>query len=127
MGQQANRGKLINWDEIPSVLEKDKFVHVITDGGARPNPGSAGWGAIIRQGGKFTWTFEHCSRATNNAMELRAVIEALRCLPDGMHVWISTDPVMLREECASGFTTGSLTIGGIHKETRLQIARCGRS
>jgi hypothetical protein len=42
MGQQANREKLINWDEIPAILEKDKFVHVITDGGARPNPGNAG-------------------------------------------------------------------------------------
>jgi hypothetical protein len=38
----------------------------------RPNPGNAGWGAIIRQNGKFAWTFGHCSRATNNAMELLA-------------------------------------------------------
>jgi ribonuclease HI len=91
MGQQANREMLINSDEIPTTLDRSKFVHVITDGGARPNPGSAGWGAIIRQNGKFAWTFGHCNNASNNAMELRAVIEALRCLPDGMHVWISTD------------------------------------
>jgi ribonuclease HI len=91
LGQQANRETLISWDVLPAQLDKEKFVHVVTDGGARPNPGNAGWGAIIRQNGKFSWTFGHCSRATNNAMELRAVIEALRALPDGMHVWVSTD------------------------------------
>jgi ribonuclease HI len=91
LGPQASRESLVNWDELPSMLDKDKYVHVITDGGARPNPGNAGWGAIIRQNGKFSWTFGHCSRATNNAMELLAVIEALRALPNGMRVWISTD------------------------------------
>jgi ribonuclease HI len=39
----------------------------------------------------FAWTFGHCSRATNNAMELLAVIEALSALPDGSDVWASTD------------------------------------
>jgi ribonuclease HI len=48
-------------------------------------------GAIIRQDGYFAWNFGHRSRATNNAMELRAVIEASRNLPDDVHVWISMD------------------------------------
>jgi ribonuclease HI len=29
--------------------------------------------------------------ATNNAMEILAVTEALANIPDGMHVWIMTD------------------------------------
>jgi hypothetical protein len=89
--QQASRERYVPWDQFSSFIDKEKFVHIVTDGGARPNPGNAGWGAILRQNGQFSWTFGHCSRATNNAMELRAVIEALRALPDGSHVWASTD------------------------------------
>jgi ribonuclease HI len=33
----------------------------------------------------------------NNAMELRAVIEALRIIPEGMHVWISTDSAHVKK------------------------------
>jgi hypothetical protein len=86
LGQQASCETQLLWGDISAVLEPDQFVHIITDGGARPNPGSAGWGAIIRQGGNVSGNFGHCSRATNSAMELRAVIEALRNLPDNMHV-----------------------------------------
>jgi ribonuclease HI len=85
--QQASRDTQLLWGDISAVLYSDKFVHVITDGGAKLNPGSA----IIRQNGRFAWNYRHCSRATNNAMELRAVIEALRNLPNDMHVWVSTD------------------------------------
>jgi hypothetical protein len=91
LGSQASRETQLVWGDIASVLTYGKYVHVITDGGASPNPGSAGWGAIIQQNGKFAWNFGHCSHATNNAMELCAVIEALRNLPNDTHVWISTD------------------------------------
>jgi ribonuclease HI len=37
------------------------------------------------------WFFGHYAHATNNAMEIRAIVEAFRTLPQGMHVWISTD------------------------------------
>jgi ribonuclease HI len=66
------------------------MVRVIAGGGARPNPGSAGCGAVIRQNGKCTFTFGHYDHATNNAMEIRAVVEALRDLPERMHVWGET-------------------------------------
>jgi hypothetical protein len=69
----------------------NKFVHAITDGGAKPNPGSAGWGAILRQNGRFACSFGHFNRASNNAMELRAVIRALMNLPSGLHIWVMTD------------------------------------
>jgi ribonuclease HI len=96
LGQQSEKETHLMWGDIPAVLEHDKYVHMIIDGGAKPNPASAGWGAIIRQNGKFAWSFDRCSRATNNAMELRAVIEALRHLPDDMHVWISTDSAYVK-------------------------------
>jgi ribonuclease HI len=42
---------------------------------------------MITRNKKCTWTFGHCEHATNNAME--HVIEALRVLPEGLHVWIT--------------------------------------
>jgi ribonuclease HI len=33
----------------------------------------------------------HYAYAVNNAIEIRAVVKALRRLPEGMYMWISTD------------------------------------
>jgi ribonuclease HI len=82
--------------EFPTKVEVDKFVHVITDGGARPNPGSAALGAILRQNGRFAVNFGHGSRALNNAMELRAVIQALSILPNDLHIWVMTDSAYVK-------------------------------
>jgi ribonuclease HI len=62
------------------VIVTRKMIHVVPDGGARPNPGNAGWGAIIRQNKAFAMMWRHFPHATNNTMELRAVTEALNCL-----------------------------------------------
>jgi hypothetical protein len=64
-----------NWQEFVSRHIPRKTVHVVTDGGANPNPGPAGWGAIIRQNGVFTWTYAQYDNALNNTMELMAVVE----------------------------------------------------
>jgi ribonuclease HI len=74
----------------------DKMVHIATDGGARPDPGAAGWGALIRQNGRCTWNCGHWDLASNNAMELTAVIEALSALPEQMHVWVMTDSAYVK-------------------------------
>jgi ribonuclease HI len=68
------------WQQI----ERDKMIHVITDGGPNPNPGSAGWGAVITQSGRFTTIWHHFDHASNTTMELRAAAEALRFIPAGM-------------------------------------------
>ena len=54
-------------------------IQIYTDGAARGNPGMAGWAAVFLSGGKVI--FEIGGRkdhATNNQMELMAVIEALK-------------------------------------------------
>jgi hypothetical protein len=78
-------------DDFRTKIAPDKMIHVITDSGSQLNPGNAGWGAPTRQNQKCTWFHEHYNHATNNAMELRAGIEALAILPDKMHVLTSTD------------------------------------
>jgi ribonuclease HI len=86
------------------IIDQEKMVHVVTDGGANPNPGSAGWGAMFRQNKRFTMMWKHFDHATNNTMELREAAEALKYHPAGMNVWITTDLQYARkgssERCA---------------------------
>ena len=68
---------------------KDKIT-IYTDGAARGNPGKAGWGAIVMfsppdkgeypkgEGVRIVELGGHSTHATNNQMELRAPIEALK-------------------------------------------------
>lgn len=61
-------------------MSKGELV-IYTDGAARGNPGKAGWGVVVLEGGKDI--FEQGGRsdhATNNQMELTAAIEALKYL-----------------------------------------------
>jgi ribonuclease HI len=69
----------------------DKMVTMTADGGAQPNPGSAGWGVLIRQNWKFICLWNQYDKASNNEMETSAVIAGLTFLPPGMVVWLSTD------------------------------------
>jgi hypothetical protein len=79
---QREREHFVEWIDFSATLEKDKTIHIIMDGGARPNPGAAGWGALIRQSGRYAQNSGHWDMASNNAMELLAVTEALRIIPD---------------------------------------------
>jgi ribonuclease HI len=93
---QASREQRIDWIEFGQNLERDKMAHIITDGGANPNPGPAGWGVLMRQSGKYAENWGHWDMASNNAMELLAVTEALGNIPDGMHVWVMTDSAYVK-------------------------------
>lgn len=59
---------------------KDKKIVIYTDGAARGNPGSAGWGSIIILDEKEFEIGGRSDYATNNQMELTGAIEALRFL-----------------------------------------------
>jgi ribonuclease HI len=72
------------------------MIHIITDGGARPNTGAASWGALVRQSGSYSQNCGPWDMASNNAMELLAVTEALRIIPDQMRVWIMTDSTYVK-------------------------------
>jgi ribonuclease HI len=86
------------WEAFEAKIVRDKMIHVVTDGGARSNPGNAGWGAIVRQNKRRTSFFGDYEHAKNNAMGLRAVIRASRTLPKRMHIWISTDLAYFKKE-----------------------------
>ncbi|MFQ5575824.1 MAG: ribonuclease HI [Anaerolineae bacterium] len=72
-------------------------VTIYTDGGCDPNPGPGGWAAILLFPGKKPQELTgHHPDATNNRMELRAAIEALRTLPGPHRVEFYTDSQYLR-------------------------------
>lgn len=68
------------------------MIEVFTDGACSGNPGPGGWGAVILHPKGHE---EHLSgaeaKSTNNRMELRAAIEALKHLPEGKEVRVTTD------------------------------------
>jgi ribonuclease HI len=73
-----------------------KKVSIITDGACKGNPGPGGWASILRYNGvkKEIWGSE--PQTTNNRMELRAAIEALRALKQPCEVEITTDSEYLK-------------------------------
>ena len=73
--------------ETPSPV----FVDIYTDGACSGNPGPGGYGAVIRTRHE-TQEISGCEpHTTNNRMEMRAVIEALRLLTQPSRVRITTD------------------------------------
>jgi ribonuclease HI len=64
---------------------------IYTDGGCSCNPGPGGYGAVIIFGGKrheISGGFKH---TTNNRMELKACIEALKYVPTGSSAIVHSD------------------------------------
>ncbi len=71
-------------------------VIVYTDGACRGNPGPGGWGALLRYGGVEKTLSGGEAETTNNRMELKAVIEALRALKRSCRIDLYTDSSYVR-------------------------------
>jgi ribonuclease HI len=74
----------------PSVI-------IYTDGGAKPNPGPGGWGALLMFGEAQKELSGGAQRTTNNQMELTAAIEALETLTQPCKVTLYTDSEYLQK------------------------------
>lgn len=81
------------------MSEESPIIHIYTDGGADPNPGRGGWGAVLLHPttGKVRELSGHEPKATNNRMELTAAIKALETLETGCRVKLFTDSQYLRK------------------------------
>lgn len=53
-------------------------INIYTDGACKGNPGPGGWGAVLEVGNKRRCVGGREDLTTNNRMELRAALEALR-------------------------------------------------
>jgi len=80
-----------------------KRVEVYTDGSATPD-GKGGWAALLRYGGreKVLQGREEAG-ATNNRMELKAALEALRALKEPCEVHLYTDSEYLKKAFTEGW------------------------
>lgn len=80
--------------ESSQIMDKPK-VTIYTDGGADPNPGPGGWGAVLlfeRSGVIHRKELKGgATETTNNRMELTAALEALKALKQGCEVEMYTD------------------------------------
>ncbi len=73
-------------------------ITIYTDGGCNPNPGPGGWAAILLEPGQPPRELSGAEpKTTNNQMELRAAIEALRALPEPRQIEFYTDSQYLRQ------------------------------
>ena len=70
----------------------DPQTGVFTDGGCVPNPGPGGWGAVyVVDGVIVDEAHGHDPDTTNNRMELTALIEGARLVPEGTAVPVYSD------------------------------------
>ncbi len=71
-------------------------VEIYTDGGCDPNPGPGGWGAVLLYGDHTKEISGASAATTNNRMELKAALSALRTLKRSCKVILYTDSQYLR-------------------------------
>lgn len=72
-------------------------VTIYTDGSCQGNPGPGGWAAILKYGKHEREISGGEKDTTNNRMELRAALEALRALTEPCHVTLFTDSEYLKK------------------------------
>ncbi len=65
---------------------------VFTDGSANPNPGPGGWGVVWVEDGEIRFEKHgHEASTTNNRMELTALLQAYRAIPEDASMTVYTD------------------------------------
>ncbi len=74
-------------------------IKIYTDGGADPNPGRGGWGAVLIDSGSGTRRelSGGADDTTNNRMEMTAAIEALEAIEPDSEVELFTDSSYLKQ------------------------------
>lgn len=70
---------------------------IYTDGACQGNPGPGGWAALLRYGKHEREISGGEKETTNNRMELRAALEALRALNEPCQVVLFTDSEYLKK------------------------------
>jgi ribonuclease HI len=71
--------------------KKDSTIEIYTDGACLGNPGRGGWGAVLIYNEHQKKISGNERESTNNRMELRAPIEALRLLKKPSEITLYTD------------------------------------
>jgi ribonuclease HI len=78
---------------MPHNQEK---VTIYTDGACSGNPGPGGWGVLMHYKDKEKELYGYEADTTNNRMELKAAIEALRAMKRTIKIDLYTDSTYVR-------------------------------
>ncbi|MDR2459112.1 MAG: ribonuclease HI [Holosporales bacterium] len=81
----------VELDEFIRNLKPGDHIEVYTDGSCLGNPGPGGWGGIFVFRNKRANVSGFEKMTTNNRMELRAAIEAIKVIPTSMEITLYTD------------------------------------
>ena len=81
-------------------------VIIYTDGACSGNPGPGGWGAILSWKGTERELSGGEAQTTNNRMEMKAVIEALKALKRPCNVVINSDSALIINAFEKGWVEG---------------------
>lgn len=73
------------------MTDKSSLVEIYTDGACLGNPGRGGWGAVLIYKEHQKKISGKEAETTNNRMELRAAIEALKLLKKSSKIKLHTD------------------------------------
>ena len=100
------------------------------DGGARGNPGPAGWGVVIEspEGDVICELYGAIGSATNNVAEYNGLLSALGwCAERGAeNVQIYSDSLLLVQQMLGNFKVKNDGLKRLHGQARLLASRVGR-
>ena len=100
------------------------------DGGARGNPGPAGWGVVIQDESGITVAelYGAIGSATNNVAEYSGLIAALGwCVEHGAtRVHVRSDSLLLVQQMIGNYRVKNAGLKPLHGRARLLASRIGR-
>jgi probable phosphoglycerate mutase len=100
------------------------------DGGARGNPGPAGWGAVLQAGDGATIAelYGAIGSATNNVAEYHALLAALGWCVEraATQVHVRSDSLLLVQQMTGRYKVRNERLKVLHGRARLLAARIGR-
>jgi ribonuclease HI len=103
---------------------------VSIDGGARGNPGPAGWGAVIQaaDGAPVAEIYGAIGSATNNVAEYSGLLSGLGwCVEHGARkVHVRSDSLLLVQQMLGHYKVRNAGLKPLHGQARLLAVRVGR-
>jgi len=100
------------------------------DGGARGNPGPAGWGVVLRRPDEegLVELYGSIGSATNNVAEYNALLSALGwCVEHGVaRLHVCSDSLLLVQQMLGNYKVKNEGLKTLHGQARLLASRIGR-
>ena len=91
-----NRIEEMRKKERVKQTKSNDTIEIYVDGACSGNPGPGGWGAYLKYGLITKEVFGYELASTNNRMEIKAAIEALKLLKIKTKIIIYTDSIYLK-------------------------------